>query len=156
HRTWLAPAADGRWTKAPLERPKMVYGSHKGGTIRLWRGASRRPLGEAPPDDTIAVAEGIEDALTVALVCPEWRVLAAVSVGNLVELELPPAVKDVVLVCQRDGENRGVRRARERAVTRWHAEGRAPRLAWPPEGFKDFNDWLKAESHDTAAASGAT
>lgn len=151
HRTWLAPDASGRWGKAAIPGNKRVYGSHKGGTIRLWRGRSRRPLAEAGPDETIAIAEGIEDGLTVALACPDWRVLAAVSVGNLGELELPPAVKDIVLVCQRDGENREVRRAHERALTRWQAEGRRPRLAWPPEGFKDFNDWAQAERSSEAS-----
>jgi len=73
HRTYLAPGPAGRWLKAPIREPKKVLGSLGGGWIALWRGRSLKPWAEAPDDDTLAIAEGIEDALTVALHRPEWR-----------------------------------------------------------------------------------
>ena len=147
HCTWLArDARTGVWGKAPVEHPKKVYGRVTGGTIRLWRGASGKALAEAPDGETVAIAEGIEDALTVALECPEWRVLAAVSSGNLRHITLPPAIAEVVLIGQRDGENPGVRLAREAAIDRWLREGRAVREAMPPTGFKDWNAWAMAEA----------
>ena len=45
--------------------------------------ASNRPLAEAPADDQVAICEGIEDALTLALHDPALRVLAAISLSNL-------------------------------------------------------------------------
>ncbi len=152
HRTWLAQdARTGRWGKAPVEPAKASYGAVKGGTIRLWRGASSKPLIEAPPDDVVAIAEGIEDALTVALACPDWRVLAAVSIGNMAAIVLPPQCSDIVLIADRDGENPQTRRAREAALDRWLNEGRAVRVAEPPRGFKDWNAWLQAEAAAEAA-----
>jgi hypothetical protein len=154
HRTWLAQdARTGQWRKAPIEPAKMVYGPMKGGTIRLWRGASNKPLAEAPPDDVVAIAEGIEDALTVALACPEWRVLVAVSIGNMASIVLPPQCSEIVLIADRDGENPQTRKAREAALDRWLNEGRAVRVAEPPRGFKDWNAWLQAEAA-TAAVTG--
>lgn len=147
HRTWLSRDPNsGVWRKAPLAAPKKVYGALKGGAIRLWRGASARPLAEAPDGDTCAIAEGIEDALTVALACPEWRVLAAVSASNLPTIALPPAITDVVLVAQRDGENPAVHQARAAALDRWLREGRCVREAWPPDEYKDWNAWAMAEA----------
>jgi hypothetical protein len=137
HRTYLAP--DGRG-KARIRAAKKVLGAHKGGLIPLWRGASDKPLKEAPEGDTIAIAEGIEDALTIALACPEWRVVACVSAGNMAELTLPPTITDVRLCFDRDGENPAVRVARERAIDRYLHEGRSVFEMRPAEGFKDFND----------------
>lgn len=155
HRTWLdQDPRDGCWRKAPVEHAKKIYGQMRGGMIRLWRGASGRPLAEAPDGDTVAIAEGIEDALTVALECPEWRVLAAVSAHNLPNLVLPRSIAEVVLVGQRDGENPGVRRAREAALDRWLREGRAVREALPPESFKDWNAWAMAEVRPAAQSAG--
>ena len=68
HRTWLAER-DGRWTKAPLRQPKMSLGPVRGGAIHLWRGAGGEPLRDAPEGETVAIAEGIETALSVALAC---------------------------------------------------------------------------------------
>jgi hypothetical protein len=141
HRTYLAP--DGRG-KARLKAAKKVLGQHKGGLIPLWRGVSDKPLKEAPAGDVIAIAEGIEDALTIALHCPEWRVVACVSAGNMGELTLPPAIGEVRLCFDRDGENPAVRVARERAIDRFVREGRRVFGMDPPEGFKDFNDWHMA------------
>jgi hypothetical protein len=141
HRTYLAPRPGGGWGKAPIRAPKKVLGQHAGGCIPLWRGASGRPLREAPEGDTVAIAEGIEDALTIALHCPDWRVIACISAGNLGGVALPPAIGTVVLCCDRDGENPGVLAARGKAIARYRAEGRSVREALPPEGFKDFNDW---------------
>lgn len=145
HRTFLAPGPAGRWSKAPIAAPKKVMGQVGGGFIPLWRGASGRPIREAPETDTLAIAEGIEDALTIALHMPEWRVIAAVSVGNMANLVLPTTLRDVVFCWDRDGDNLSVARAREMAVERLLREGRSVREIRPPEGFKDFNAWHLAE-----------
>lgn len=137
HRTFLAP--DGRG-KARIKAAKKVLGATDGGLIPLWRGASDKPLKEAPEGDTIAIAEGIEDALTVALACPEWRVVACINIGNMAKLTLPPTILDVRLCFDRDGENPACRAARERAIDRYMREGRSVFAMQPAEGFKDFNE----------------
>jgi hypothetical protein len=116
-----------------------------GGFIPLWRGRSGRPIGEAPPDDVLAITEGIEDGLTVALHQPEWRVIAAISLGNMASIILPEKFLDVVLVFDRDGENPQARRAREQAVDELLRQGRSVRETRPPEGFKDMNAWHMAD-----------
>lgn len=151
HRTFLATDQRGRWVKAPIRDPKKLLGSAKGGCIPLWRGASDMPLRDAPDGDTVAIAEGIEDALTVALHCAEWRVVACISSGNMGAIALPPGISDVVLCLDRDGENAACRVARDRAATRFQAEGRRVREARPPEGFKDFNAWHQAQLQEGAA-----
>lgn len=144
HRTWLARAEAGVWHKAPLRDPKMTLGSVGGGTIRIWRGATRRPLAHATPGDTVAIAEGIETALSVAIACPELRVLSAVSLGNLARVVLPPTI-GTVIVCADNDEKDAARRALDRAVQHFLDDGRIVRIARAPVG-KDFNDTLRAAS----------
>jgi hypothetical protein len=149
HRTWLAPNGTGGWRKAMLRDPKMTLGSYAGGAVRLWRGASRRPLHEAPPGETVAIAEGIETALSVAVACPELRVLAAVSLANMGRVLLPASV-GVVILCADNDAAPGARAALERAAVRLVAEARAVRIARSPIG-KDFNDVLRADQEVPAA-----
>jgi hypothetical protein len=145
HRTWLAPDTAGIWRKAPLRNAKMSLGTIAGGCIRLWRGASRKPLAQASAGETVAIAEGIETALSVAVGCPELRVLSAVSLGNMGRIVLPAAVAIVILCADDDGDNDIARRALDRAAQHFLAAGHSVRVARPPVG-KDFNDTLRAEA----------
>jgi hypothetical protein len=154
HRTWLARGADGAWGKAPVANPKKTLGPYAGGCIRLWRGVSGRPLREARPGETCAIAEGIETALSVALACPELRVLAAVSLANMARLDLPPAIATVILCADNDTGNDQAAGLVQRAAARFAAEGRAVRIARAPAG-KDFNDTLRAGDRIGAAGGGA-
>lgn len=141
HRTWLQQDRAGRWIKARLENPKMSLGSLAGGTIRLWRGASGKPLAQAPDGEPVVLAEGIEDALSCALLCPELRVLSTVSLANMAGVELPPAVGTVTIAADDDGHNLGAARSLQRAINHFVAGGHVVRLARSPVG-KDFNDFV--------------
>ena len=144
HRTYLAPRADGGWAKAPLQAAKKVMGNYKGGFIPIWRGAGGHPMADHDPATVLCITEGIEDALTIALHQPDWRVVAAVSISNMAEIILPPAALDVVLAYDRDGENPAVRMARAKAERVLLEQGRSVRTIQPEPGFKDFNDWHQA------------
>jgi hypothetical protein len=142
HRTWLARDASGAWAKAPLRDPKKTLGSYAGGCIRLWRGATGRSLSDAQPGETVAIAEGIETGLSVAAACRELRVVSAVSLSNMSRLILPPAITTVILCSDNDGDNQAAAELLIRAAERFAREGRAVRIARPPQGFKDMNDAL--------------
>jgi hypothetical protein len=144
HRTWLARDEAGTWRKAPLRDPKKSLGPYAGGFIPLWRGASAKPLRQAEPGEVVAIAEGIETALSVALACPELRVLAAVALANMSRVILPRTVARVILCADNDADNPKARALLERAAERFAAEGRSVAIARPPAG-KDFNDTLTAE-----------
>lgn len=145
HRTWLAQDAEGVWRKAPLRDPKKTFGPYAGGFIPLARGMSGRPMREAPEGDAVAVAEGIETALSVAIACPSLRVVAAVALPNMGRINLPPAVSRVILCADNDDDNPKAGELLRRAADRFASEGREVRIARPPVG-KDFNDTLRAES----------
>jgi len=138
HRTFLQVRADGSVGKAPIPSPKKVLGQVRGGFIPLWRGRSGKPLAAAPEDDVVALTEGIEDGLTIAVAQPEWRVVAAVSVGNMGAIELPPSLRQVVICADNDAPSSPAARALAAAAERFQGQGREVRIARPSRG-KDYN-----------------
>ena len=128
HCTYLRP--DGG-DKADTDTKKAIFGPVGGGAVRF--GAPR--IGE-----WLAVAEGIETALSVVMACtmPTW---AALSAGGIKNLILPPEATHVVICADNDADGVGACAAHD-AAARWHAEGRRVRLAIPPSPGTDFNDVL--------------
>lgn len=137
----------GGWCKAGVDPAKKTRGMLAGGVVPLLRGRSGKPLHEAPPGDAVLIAEGIENALACWLSVEqigEPRVVACLGVSNL-NLALPPAIETVFLAFDRDGENETVRRARDAACKRYKREGRAVETLKPPNGVKDFADYITHE-----------
>ncbi len=158
HRTYLAQDMGGIWRKAPVDSPKKVYGSMKGGFIRLWsgtgpRGGKAAPLSKAPLGDHVYIAEGIEDGLSMAVVKPDARVLVAISLGNFREVQLPEAISRVTIVADNDD---GVEQLRllDQAHAHFTKQGRAARIWKNNWGGKDLNDALMkiAEQAESAGA----
>jgi hypothetical protein len=127
HRTFLARDGSG---KAPVDPQKMMLGPCRGGAVRL-----------AMAGEVLMVGEGIETSLAAmqATGYPAW---AALSTSGLLALDLPPGVRDVIVLA--DGDEAGKSAARNAAL-RWKREGRRVRIAHPPEGM-DFNDMLLGQA----------
>ncbi len=125
HRTYLAP--DGRG-KARVDPQRAWLGPTWGGAVRLDAGATE-----------LVIGEGIETSASAGrlLGLPAW---AALSAGNMAKgLILPSEVQSVLIAADRDPA--GTRAAHD-AATRWRAEGRRVRIAWPDAAGQDFNDLL--------------
>lgn len=142
HRTYLANVG-GNWVKNPdIPRAKKVSGPYGGGFIPIWRGASNVPFAKIEKPERVYVTEGIEDALSVALAVPEYRVISAVSVGNVKNILFPAAVREIVVVADNDAFGSPAERQVEKTVEALEARGHAVFIARSKVG-KDFNDWLK-------------
>ena len=128
---------------------KKVWGCQKGGFMRIWSGLGPQggkgpSLSRARQGDRVYVTEGIEDALSVAVLKPYARVLAAISVENFREITLPPTVTHVTLVADND-PGAQAQAALEKAVLRLAQSGPNGRhvTVWRNEhGGKDHNDAL--------------
>lgn len=151
HRTLLARNALGLVCKADIpEGAKQLFPGAplKGGCIRLWRGASGRPLSDAPADDRVVICEGIEDGLTIAMADPRLRVLVAVTANNVQHIQLPPQIREVLIAADNDpevdakGRRHQARRAIDAAIARFRGEGRRVLITYAGGGAKDYNDRL--------------
>jgi hypothetical protein len=151
HRTWLQRAGD-IWIKARLHDNKMVLGTHPGGSIHLWKGASGKKLKDAPEHEPVVIAEGIETALSIVMAAPEMRVLCGLNQGNMGGVWLPPQIRTVILALDNDAsvdngktEEKRIKAAlaTSRMINRWFDRGYTDvRFIQSPHG-KDFNDALQ-------------
>lgn len=139
HRTYLAP--DGS-TKAEVAKPRMMLNSVAGGVVRL------APLADA---GVVGLAEGIETALAVMTACPDLPVWAALSAGNLRQVDLPSEATGIVLLADHDESGAGIEAARA-AAAHLAASGRRVWLAAPPRPGDDFNDLLLREGPEAVRA----
>ena len=131
HATYLRPDGSGK-ADIPKEQQKASFGSIKGGAVRL--GISRA-------GEWLAVGEGIETTLSVAVACA-MPGLAAVSAGGIRSLVLSREATRVIICADHDASGVGERAARD-AAARWLAEGRRVKLGLPPRAGIDFNDILR-------------
>jgi hypothetical protein len=135
HLTYLNPLDPAN--RLDLDPRKRCIGPIKGAAVQL-----------APAAATMAIAEGIESAMSVMLGwdMPAW---AALSANGIAELVLPLMGEDGIasdIVIAADPDAPGMIGAR-RAGRRWQAEGRRVRIATPGRGRDvDFNDLLRMGS----------
>jgi Toprim domain len=126
HRTWLKGDGSG---KAPLRDPKKSWGPVRGGAVRL-----------APAAPLLAIAEGIENALTA--IAAGYAAWSAVAVGGFQSVVLPPIVETVLIVADHNANGVG-QRAALKAAERWFAEGRRVRLWLAQRAGDDLNDLIR-------------
>jgi putative DNA primase/helicase len=126
HRTWLARDEAAIWRR----RDRASLGPIAGGAVRL-----------AAAAETLMIGEGLETCLSAvqATGMPAW---AALSTSGLRALVLPPIVREILILADNDANWAGAAAAHD-AARRWLSEGRAVRLAMPPD-LGDFNDVLIA------------
>jgi len=124
HRTFLSREGRG---KAPVAPQKMMLGPCRGGVVRL-----------GPATHLLMVGEGIETCLA-AMQAAGLSAWAALSTSGMRVLDLPPVVREVIVLA--DGDAAGETAAKTAAL-RWKREGRLVRIARPPAGA-DFNYVLK-------------
>ncbi len=89
----------------------------------------------APPGAVLAIAEGIETALTALLA--SYAAWSAVSKGGLKTVALPGEVREVLIVADHDKNGEGERAARK-AADRW----RRVRLWLATRAVDDLNDMV--------------
>lgn len=130
HRTYVTD--DGH--KAPVEAPKKIMKVEDlaGSAVRLF----------PQKDGLLAVAEGIEDALSAWVL---WQVpcWAALGTSGLKGFEPPEEVRELLIFADRD-ENGAGQKAAWALQDRMEEIGRAVRVLAPEDGSKDLNAYLLA------------
>jgi hypothetical protein len=154
HITFLDRDSNG---KAPVKtarkmRPRGINGAF----IPISKGRDGLSTGDwikqAPPRSKLIITEGVEDALTQAMMYPDVRVWAAGSVWNMGALTIPGHVADVVLVGDND-TGKDAKRAFRTACLKINTQLQDPERAAGAGrltvrravGWKDFNDALQAK-----------
>lgn len=147
HRTYLK-LDNGIYVK----KDKKVLGEFASGAIRIWRGDTKASIsklvsGSVPQTEnssTLILTEGIEDALSVAVACPEFRIWAAISVGNMKNIKIPKCIDTVIIAADNDAPDSPAYHAVETAAEELQRQGCLVKIARSLVG-KDFNDQLKLD-----------
>ena len=102
HRLYLDPSgpSDLLQGKAPLDRPKRSLGRVHGNAVRF-----------GTPAQMIAVAEGIENALSIRTAMPMLTCHAALTAGNLASYRPPAIVGRLLIALDDDDTGRWAARA---------------------------------------------
>jgi len=174
HCTFLEVHALGRAGKlATVPKAKLVFGQQRGGLVRLWNGTmtseetgeikAAPKLGEldarkaglaargwhGPALEEMHLAEGIEDGLTLPMERREWRVAAAINIGNMSRVRLPEAIRRVVIWKQNDpatnkaGAAHPTIGAMNKAIWWFRGHGKCVEIATVPKEFKDVNEYWR-------------
>ena len=125
-RTFLDLATGG---KIAFEPKRMFMGAITGGAVRL------APWHDGSP---LLLSEGIETGMSASQLTG-WPCWSCLSTSGLKSIKVPPVIREVTILVDRDvaGE-RAARALAERLVR----EGRSVKRARPPAGCNDFNDAL--------------
>ncbi len=126
HRTWLTPSGN---QKAAVAQPKKLMSgltSLAGAAIHLYAA-----------DHRLAVAEGIETALSIRAALSDWPVWSAINSQGMKKLIVPASVTEI-LICA-DQDQAGM--AAAHALADRLAHKKTVRLIVPEQG--DFNDVLQ-------------
>lgn len=141
HITYLAPDGSG---KAPVDKAKLMWPATLGFVVRVARGPSgmgceRRA--EAGGSDWIALTEGIEDAMTIAMARPDLRVWAAGSLAGLGAVPDHACAKGWLIFQDNDWNKPQAQKLFKRAVARIRGFGKPVEVIAMPAGWgKDVND----------------
>lgn len=132
--------------KACVTPPKMMLGTASGSVIRVANGDTGlgpELAAAAGKSGLLILAEGLEDALTLAAVEPGARVWAVGSLGNFGHAPIDhPCVSRVILAADNDdGQPRAVA-ALQHGLAQLREHGKQVLVVHSPIG-KDFNDALR-------------
>lgn len=152
HMTFLEPTGADKLRAPPGWPPSQKFpvrkvwpGGIAGGVIRLWRGDTGMAEDEAAACgavDELALCEGVEDGLSIALALPRLRVWCAYSLSNLVNVRLPPCAERVTVFADNDWGKPRARAALDTALAALERQGRPVAVAHSHIG-KDVNDALR-------------
>jgi Toprim domain len=101
-----------------------------------------------PASELVVVCEGVEDALSLALLFPHARVEAAGSLSLFASWQVPASAHSVRIAGDRDWDKPQAVKALEGAclaIANQAGAGVAVGLFYPPAGFKDWNEALCAQ-----------
>jgi putative DNA primase/helicase len=126
-RTFLEPERARR--ARDLINPRRMLGRPARGAFML-----------APATDTLGLAEGTESALS-AMILLGIAVWATLGNERLPRIAIPNRVTRLILLPDND---RGGRIGTAKAEAAYAMPGRTIETVWPPAGFNDWNDCLRA------------
>jgi hypothetical protein len=142
HRTWLRPDGSG---KAPVSPPRRIWPRFEGCVIRLAKGErclSPEEAGRRGVKAPVVITEGIEDGLAVYQACPDLRIWAAGTLGNIGKVPILPCISKIIVCADNDAGNPQAKIQLQKSIARLQQSGLPVAVVRSFHG-KDMNDLLQ-------------
>ncbi len=142
HRTYLT---DNGYDKADVPDPKRMGGRPQGCVMNIWRGSTGLSDGQAVKKkltEPVVLAEGIEDALSIACATPELRVKAVGSLSLFADMPWPKVASELTIFADNDWDKPQAVAALNTYCERLSQQGPL-KITRAPGTAKDANDLLK-------------
>ncbi len=142
HVTFLDPT---RPAKAPVAPAKLMFGEALGAVIEVARGPSGKAFWMTEEAAPLIIAEGIETALSFAVVVPEARIWAGGSLAGVAAAPVRlPCVDWILFARDNNAGNSQAQKQFERALESLEASGKRVVVEASHVG-DDFNDLARGE-----------
>jgi hypothetical protein len=122
--------------KADVAPNKMTLGKLKFNAVAY--------LQQGKPNSDIYIAEGAETALSIAAAKPDSTVIASLSLGNIMNINIPEQ-RNVIICADNDNGKKEAVKSLEMAINNLQQQGHNLAIAIPSEMGTDFNDILKSQ-----------
>lgn len=157
HRTFLQPRTHTKLQATPGGGPaRKVWPDYGGGVIRLSKGDSKLSPerankavldGDLRHARPVILTEGVEDGLVNMMAAPMYRIWAAVSLSNLMNVPDMPCVSEWIVWQDNDWDKPQAQAGFQAAIARLQAFGKPVRII-APKNHKDANDLLLAHRRE--------
>lgn len=146
HRTWIDLSNKKGRFKAPVQGAKKMYPANAGSFIPLFRGQSRKPAGDMPPkSEIVMVFEGIENALSYALLNPKYRIDVAGSLSLIGTYPVPKCAIELRIGADKFDNEKAQAALTKTIFKHKQKYGIGVLVNYAPGKYKDWNDALMGE-----------
>jgi|GEM_PF-4817236 len=138
--------------KAQIEQQKRTYGSVRGAAVKI-NNSFNTDLNKQSKKPLVALAEGIETALSVAAARPDLEVYATLGVSNFANFPLGEGdnrIRQLLICADNDGETSDSQKLVDRIANKLLDKKVDVIVAKPQKAGQDFNDVLKNEGIEAA------
>lgn len=141
-RTYLQQEG-GRWVKIPGKGARKIVGVMGGGFIPINKGSSGKSMRHMSPDEPVYGAEGSEKCIAIRMKMPGARICSLVSLRNMGAVVFPAGVRRLVWITDNPKDDDEMA-ALEASIARQQARGVTVQQVWPPQPYKDLDEWMNA------------
>lgn len=144
HMTFLDPLGPRKLPVSGDENAKVMFGEAKGAVISISFGPENQPMDTALEPHPLVIGEGIETTMSVAVVAPQARCVAAGSLSNMANVPFwLPCISSIVLL--RDQFKSKTTEKQWLKVLEAAAASGKPVVEMDSHDGNDFNDLMKGE-----------
>lgn len=125
---------------------KFSLGNLHNGLSPVWLGKDKegKPLPPATKNETLVIFEGLEDALSYAIIHPNDRIAIGLGLARLKNIKIPDSFNHILLGADRPKKPIHKKQT-DSALHKWTQDNKNAEIFYAPYGYDDYNDYICGE-----------